>query len=198
MHGGRKGIDCVASRKRQPPDIPAILEVLANHDVEYVLVGSVAIQAWGVDVALPGDLDIVPMASRDNLSRLDAALRDMRAESWPVTGRWFTDERGEREWENLAPDDPEYMKRLSTPNPEEVSTFDSMYSTIHGDFDIVPTLAGTYDKLVPCSHRQTVHGVANVPVIGVDELLARLTIPRRKRDAPRVAELRDIQRGMRR
>jgi len=51
------------SDQRKPPGIPVLLNVLRHHDVAFVLVGSVAIQAWGVDVGTPGDLDIVPETS---------------------------------------------------------------------------------------------------------------------------------------
>lgn len=180
--------------RRQPPDIPAILRLLADYRIRYVLIGSVAVQAWGVDVGVPGDLDIVPEHSRENLTRMAAALKVMDAESWPVTGRWVTDKRGERRWENLSSDDPAYMSRLPAPHPSDISTFDSLYDTRFGNFDIVPILTGPYDQLFPDSHSLTVHGVGGVRVIGVNALLARLTVPRREKDASRVMALREIQR----
>ena len=60
---------------RVPPNIRRLLETLQDHAVAFVLVGSIAVQAWGVDVGTPGDLDIVPETSLGNLERLAAALR---------------------------------------------------------------------------------------------------------------------------
>lgn len=179
--------------QRVSPDIPGLLQCLTEHGVEFVLVGSVAVQAWGVDVDTPGDLDIVPEASHANLSRLLEALKALHAESWPVTGGWCIDERGDREWENYSPDHPRYMTRLPEPDPADVASYDSMYSTRFGDFDIVPDLTGTYAELAPRSELLPVHGVRKVRVMSKEDLLARLTIPRRAKDADRVEALRAIQ-----
>lgn len=182
-------------RTRTPPDIHAILTALRDHRVQYVLVGSVAIQAWGVETGTPGDLDIVPECSHSNLTRLLGLLDAISAESWPVTGRWFVDGRGEMEWENLAAADPAYMSRLPPPDPDDVDSFDSMYSSVHGDFDVVPRLAGTYDDLVRRAVPLTVSGVPGVLVCSIEDLLARLTVPRRTKDASRVEALRAVQRA---
>lgn len=186
----------MSQTQHQPPDIPAILRLLEEYRIRYVLIGSVAVQAWGVDVCLPSDLDIVPEASRENLTRLAAVLEVMDAASWPVTGRWVTDNRGDWRWETFSPDDPAYMSRLPSPDPSDVSTFDSLYDTCFGNFDIVPTLSGAYDELMPYSQILSVHSVGGVRVIGVNALLAGLTVPRREKDASRVMALRELQRRM--
>lgn len=133
---------------RRPPEIAAILQLLTAHEVEYVLSGSTAIQAWGVEVGTPGDVDIVPETSRENLERLVDALCHLDAVSWPVTGCWIRDDGGELDGEVLSPKDARYGMRLPPPDSSDISTFDSMYDTMHGDFDIVPQIAGTYDELV--------------------------------------------------
>lgn len=179
---------------RRPPEIAAILQLLTGQEVEYVLSGSTAIQAWGVEVGTPGDVDIVPESSRENLERLVDALCHLDAVSWPVTGRWIRDDSGELDWEVLSPKDARYGMRLPPPDPSDISTFDSMYDTKHGDFDIVPEIAGTYDELVGRARRLTVAGVPGVLVTSIEDLLARLTIPRRAKDGPRAAALRGIQR----
>jgi hypothetical protein len=63
----------------RPPDIPQLLRLLGNHQVRYVLTGSVALQVYGIDIGAPGDLDITPALDPDNLARLAAALLEMEA-----------------------------------------------------------------------------------------------------------------------
>ena len=55
-----------------------IIEALDRHGVRYVVVGSYAAIAEGVDLAMT-DLDIVPAASGDNLALLVAALKSLHA-----------------------------------------------------------------------------------------------------------------------
>ncbi|HLU37261.1 MAG TPA: hypothetical protein VKZ61_15980 [Thermomicrobiales bacterium] len=181
------------SDQRKPPGIPVLLNVLRHHDVAFVLVGSVAIQAWGVDVGTPGDLDIVPETSPANLERLSEALRDIDAVSWPVTGRWM-EQNDEFRWESFPEDHPLYGQRITDPDPSDVTTFDSLFATRHGELDIVPLIAGTYNDLAPRASRLTVQGVPDVLVSSVEDLLARLIVPRRAKDAGRVRSLRHIQR----
>lgn len=179
------------SDQRVPPEIPNLLQVLRHHRVDFILVGSVAVQAWGADVGTPGDLDIVPETSRANLERLAAALKVLDAISRPITGRWIQQDDDFR-WESFAVDHPMYGKRISDPDPGEPSTYDALFATQHGDLDIVPLIAGTYADLIPRASLMTVHGVPNVPVASVEDVLARLTVPRRAKDADRVRTLRDV------
>jgi hypothetical protein len=62
------------------PDFEAgpILAALARHDVEFVLIGGLAIQAHGAPF-LTEDVDITPERSVANLERLSAALRSIHA-----------------------------------------------------------------------------------------------------------------------
>jgi hypothetical protein len=55
-----------------------ILEVLANQDVDFVLIGGLAAATRGSPF-LTQDVDITPDVSRDNLSRLSAALKELQA-----------------------------------------------------------------------------------------------------------------------
>lgn len=180
--------------KRVPPDIPALLHILVEHEVDFVLAGSVAVEAWGVDVGVPGDLDIVPSTDPANLERLADVLRGVEARSWPVTGRWVPGDGNEVRWEEYADDDPRRGMPLPDFDPSDVSTFDSLFSTIHGELDIVPRISGAYDELIDRATTMTVHGVDNVPVASIEDLLAYLTVPRRKKDASRLAVLRARQR----
>lgn len=180
--------------ERTPPDIPLLLRCLMQHRIDFVLAGSVAVHAWGVDVGTPGDLDIVPELSPQNLRRLADALLDLGAESWPITGRWREDPDGEVRWEEYPRDHPLRGTTIDDPDPEDVLTFDSLFRTRLGELDIVPRIAGAYEDLSSRAGSLTVHGVPDVRVVSVEDLLAHLTVPRRAKDAGRVRILREVQR----
>jgi hypothetical protein len=81
------------------PNVPLLLGALEAHSIRYVLIGSVAAQAYGVDVQ-PGDLDIAPALDADNLARLAQLLLEVDAclpES-DVVGQWEVQPGGERKW----------------------------------------------------------------------------------------------------
>jgi hypothetical protein len=56
-----------------------MLQVLAAHDVRFVVIGGFSLAAHGV-VRGTKDIDVVPDPAPDNLRRLSAALRDLDAE----------------------------------------------------------------------------------------------------------------------
>ena len=55
-----------------------ILEVLAAHRVDYVMIGGLAAAVHGSDL-ITGDLDITPAREEENLTRLSRALDDLEA-----------------------------------------------------------------------------------------------------------------------
>jgi hypothetical protein len=59
-------------------DPEAILSVLLEHQVEFVVIGGLAAAAHG-SILPTYDIDIVPKSATDNLSRLSAALRQLKA-----------------------------------------------------------------------------------------------------------------------
>jgi hypothetical protein len=61
-----------------PLDAERILEVLAEHAVEYVIVGGLAVQAHG-HVRTTVDIDVFPSPDRSNLERLADALNALDA-----------------------------------------------------------------------------------------------------------------------
>ena len=65
-------------RPFQPQEI---LETLARLQVDFVIVGGVAVQAHGY-LRGTGDLDVIPRLSSLNLSRLAEALADLESEMW--------------------------------------------------------------------------------------------------------------------
>jgi hypothetical protein len=62
-----------------PLDPERLVEVLARHEVEYILVGGSALIIHGIGSRETYDLDIVPSAGEDNLERLGGALRELGA-----------------------------------------------------------------------------------------------------------------------
>jgi hypothetical protein len=59
-------------------DAAAILRALAQHQVDYVVIGGLAVQAYG-HTRTTQDVDIVPAPDPANLARLEAALAEIGA-----------------------------------------------------------------------------------------------------------------------
>lgn len=60
----------------QPSQLRELLERLATAEVRFVLVGGLAVNAWGY-VRGTRDVDIVPEPSSENLARLEGVLREL-------------------------------------------------------------------------------------------------------------------------
>ncbi|HET6866943.1 MAG TPA: DUF6036 family nucleotidyltransferase [Solirubrobacteraceae bacterium] len=71
------------TRREIPIDAAAILRVLAAHEVEYVVIGGLAVQAHG-HPRTTQDLDLIPEPTPENRRRLLAALTELGAR--PVAG----------------------------------------------------------------------------------------------------------------
>lgn len=72
------------TRHEIPIDAAAILRVLAAHEVDYVVIGGLAVQAHG-HPRTTQDLDLVPEPTPENRRRLRAALTELGAR--PVGAR---------------------------------------------------------------------------------------------------------------
>jgi hypothetical protein len=66
------------SEAETPLDAERILRILAEHEVDYVLIGGLAVQTHG-HVRTTNDADLIPAPDPDNLRRLAAALRSLDA-----------------------------------------------------------------------------------------------------------------------
>lgn len=66
------------SEPEAPLDAERILRALAEHDVEYVLIGGLAVQTHG-HIRTTNDADLIPAPAPANLRRLAAALRQLEA-----------------------------------------------------------------------------------------------------------------------
>ena len=60
-------------------DSEAILKVLVDHRVDFVVIGASAAILQGVPIAATLDLDVTMASTKANLTRLEAALRDLDA-----------------------------------------------------------------------------------------------------------------------
>ncbi len=68
----------MTARRQTALDAARIVEVLAAHEVEYVMIGGLAVQAHG-HLPTTQDADILPAPDADNLGRLLRALRELGA-----------------------------------------------------------------------------------------------------------------------
>jgi len=178
--------------EKRPPQIETLIKLLAEHGIEYVVTGSVAAMLYGVALQ-PGDFDITPDLGLVNRQRLVRLLHHVEATPSSF-GRWETRSDGEKHWIDEATT-PEKLAAWR-PDPDDISTLDHLFQTRYGNFDIVPLLAGDYAALRVEATAASVAG-CQVWLAHVDELLARLTVPRRSKDVPRVERLRVIQRQRR-
>ncbi len=184
--------------KRVIPDVQALLQVLNDHSVEFVPTGSMAVEAGGTVAGVPGNLDIVPAKNQRNLTRLTEVLNAIEGSAWPLTGQWDIESSGEALWVEFDADDPRRGSRLPPPNPDDLSTLDSLFSTVHGGLDIVPLISGSYDELAGRATALSDCGVDNIDVMSISDLRVHFAVPWRKKDVGRVAVLRGSPRESRR
>lgn len=181
--------------ERKRPDVEALLDILNDHGVDYVVTGSAAAMFHGVALE-PGDLDITPALDHENLDRLRDVLEAIHARQYEDAGfgHWEATETGEHRWvKDQATPENVAARADWAPKPHDPATFDYLLDSDFGSIDIVPVISGTYEQLAQraASVRRGEHSVL---VQAVSDLLATLTVPRRQRDADRVRELRRIQR----
>ncbi len=139
-----------------------LLEILARHRVDYVLIGGLAATLHGSS-ALTNDADICPDQSAENLERLAAALREMDARI-----------RTEAEPEGVAfSADPDLLRRMQLVN----------LTTRFGDFDIAFQPAGSrgYDDLVRGAFDMEVDGTI-VRVASLSDIIRSKEAANRPKD----------------
>ena len=178
------------THEAKPPQVEQLLALLNEQEVQFVIVGSVAARLYGVTLD-PGDLDIVPATDRVNLERLIRVLEDLEARPPGPFGEWRRLSNGEWKW--IARSTSEEEVRDWRPDAKNTASLDHLYHTRLGDFNVVPIVAGTYPILRKRANRIPAYR-RHFWVAHVDEILARLTVPRREKDAVKVRRLREIQR----
>lgn len=60
-------------------DAAAIIDVLNRHGVRYVVIGAFAAIAQRAPIPVTSDIDLTPESSKENMSRLSAALKELGA-----------------------------------------------------------------------------------------------------------------------
>ena len=148
-------------------DARAIFRVLAEHGVEYIVVGGLAVQTHGF-LRSTVDLDIVPRPDLANLSRLGEALISMDARVFRST-----------QAVNVA--DPHLLRRASL----------VPLMTEHGRLDVLNVacttgLTADYQAVRDRAVEVDLDGT-QLAVIGLDDLI------RMKRSAGREQDLADIR-----
>ncbi|HEX5720536.1 MAG TPA: hypothetical protein VF179_30555 [Thermoanaerobaculia bacterium] len=125
-----------------------ILEILARHQVEHIVVGGVAAILEGAPVST-FDLDIVPNPAPDNRARLLAAARELEARYFDPAGR------------HLVPDEI----KLATLRLHQLITK-------AGPLDVLATIgkAMTYEHLVGRTHERMV-GELRVRCLNLDAVI---------------------------
>jgi hypothetical protein len=156
-----------AAPAERPLDLSRLLETLARHGVDYVVIGGVAVQVHG-HRRTTMDLDLVPGPSPENLRHLASALDELEAQPRDVTP-------GEAQ---MSVADPERLAIAAIVPP---------LSTRHGQLHIVnePKGARPFDDLRGAALVLEVGGV-EIAVVSLDDLI------RMKRAAGRPADLDDI------
>jgi hypothetical protein len=181
--------------RRDPPNVRALFGLLNDHEVRYVVTGSVAAMLYGVALE-PGDLDITPARDYENLDRLAHVLGLIEARQYADEpfGEWETDTDGEQRWVQREPTQQDIAAREDwQPDPNSPASFDHLLESKYGAIDIVPEVSGTYEELVPRAEKLQLDG-HTVCVEAIHDLLATITVPRREKDRDRVQQLRAIQR----
>lgn len=156
-------------------DAERLLGALARHRVDYVLIGGVAIQAYG-HVRTTQDLDVIAAWTRENIDRLAAALHELGARLRGVDA-------------DLLGIDPGNSRHLY-----QGGNF--LLSTQHGDLDVfaVDQTAGA-----PASYEELRDRAVAVEVLGVrllvanpEDLIRMKTAASRFRDRPEHKRRQDL------
>ena len=124
-----------ARRSLGTPDLQAMIAALELAGVRYVITGSVAAWAWtGAAETEPGDLDIAPELSDENLASLAALLDGCGAR--PVH---------RPDWKrSLSPEACAAWR----PHPATAEQLDHQLETPWGLLDVVPRISGEYIRLI--------------------------------------------------
>jgi predicted nucleotidyltransferase len=151
-----------------PLDAERILRVLQGHQVEYVLIGGLAVQTHG-HVRTTNDADLIPAPDPANLGRLAAALRELEA-------------RVLNPGAEETPIDKEMLPRATI----------WQFATREGGIDVMHEVPGgsPYEEL----RKRALHvqlGDIDVPVVDLDDLIRMKLARGRPVDLADVAALTD-------
>lgn len=151
-----------------PLDAERILRALAEHEVEYVLIGGLAVQTHG-HVRTTNDADLIPAPDPSNLERLAAALRSLEA-------------RVLNPGEEETAIDAKMLLRATI----------WQFASRDGGIDVMHEVPGgrSYDELSKGALHVQLSDV-DVPVVGLDDLIQMKLARGRPVDLADVASLTD-------
>ena len=160
-----------------PLDPERIIKTLARHAVKYVLIGAVAARLQGFP-RLTADADITPAREPDNLRRLAAALRDLKA----------------RVYTESVPEGLAFDCSAATLGRAELWNL----VTAAGRLDVAFTPSGTsgYDDLIRQAVSFDVFGV-RVDAASLEDILRSKTAADRPQDRQDVVIIREMLRKRR-
>ncbi|HZK49941.1 MAG TPA: DUF6036 family nucleotidyltransferase [Actinomycetota bacterium] len=151
-------------------DPARIFQVLAHHDVDYVVIGAMAAMLQGAGPTMTLDVDVAAATAEENRVRLASALKEMEARLRVP-----------------APEDPVEI-------PLDARMLGSMkvmtFITRFGPFDVLfaPDGAPTYERLRERAVEVTRFGVA-IRAAGVEDLIAMKRATGREKDAAHLTTL---------
>src|SRR4051812_49097216 len=156
------------SKPDVPLDAERILEALAEHRVDYVLIGGLAVQTHG-HVRTTNDADLIPAPDPANLERLAAALRSLEA-------------RVLNPGEEATVIDAKMLPRATI----------WQFVTRDGGIDVMPEVPGgrSFRELSKEALRVQL-GDIEVPVVSLDDLIQMKLVRGRPVDLADVASLTD-------
>jgi hypothetical protein len=153
-----------------PLDAERILRTLSEHGVDYVLIGGMAVQAYG-HVRMTNDADLIPAPEPRNLERLATALRALGAHVL---------NSGQEEMEI----DASMLPRATI----------WQFSTRDGGIDVMHEVPG--GDSYPALRRRAMHvqlGDIDVPIVDLDDLIRMKLARGRPVDLADVAALTDAE-----
>lgn len=155
-----------------PLDAERILRTLAEHEVDYVLIGGLAVQTHG-HVRTTNDADLIPAPNPANLKRLASALRSL-------------DARVLNPGEENTKIDAKMLPKATI----------WQFVTRDGGIDVMHEVPGgrSFDELSQGALRVRL-GDIEVPVVGLDDLIQMKLARGRAVDLADVASLTDPEAG---
>lgn len=154
-----------------PFDPQRILEVLARHQVQCVVIGGYAAVLAGIDI-VTRDIDITPAIEPANLQRLAAALDELHAAIRVRAGKPPVP----------LPADPRLLARAEIWN----------LATDAGDLDITTRPDGTngYEDLKDGAYRQPLPGGLHIAIASLQDIIRSKTAAGRAKDLAALPQLR--------
>lgn len=159
-----------------PSDPRRVFQALAKHDVRYVTIGGIAVQAYG-HARTTLDVDVFAAPEQENLQRLADALKELDARLYGVDADLL----------DIDPTDPQDLANGANftlvSDAGRVDVFiDAQYLTGGAPWDEVAERSVVID--LP-------DGIA-IPVVGFDDLIHMKRLASRPRDLEDIAALTDV------